>query len=156
MLVVRGPNVTSGYLNDDEQTRQAFTADGFLKSGDLAYLDHGYIFILGRIDDVFNSGGEKIAPLEIERALNECPGVALSAVTSAQDPQRGAVPVAFVKTTGDVSRAEIVTFLSERLTRNKLPQRYLRVTDFPMTANGKLQRNRLSADDYRFVIGELR
>ena len=100
MLVVRGPNVTSGYLNDPEQTAQAFTANGFLKSGDMAYLDRGYIFIVGRYDDVFSSGGEKVAPLEIERALGSCPGVEASAVRGVPDPQRGMVPVAFVKGVG--------------------------------------------------------
>lgn len=156
MLVVRGPNVTSGYLNDLDQTTRAFTADGFLKSGDMAYVDDGYIFILGRYDDVFNSGGEKIAPLEIERVLNDCPGVALSAVIGAPDPQRGFVPVAFVKTSRDITRREIVCFLNEHLTQSKIPHRYYRVSDLPMTANGKLQRNRLSTSDDRYVTGELR
>ena len=156
MLVVRGPNVTSGYLNEPEQTAQAFTADGCLKSGDMAYLDRGYIFILGRYDDVFNSGGEKIAPLEIERALNSCPGVEGSAVTGVQDPQRGMVPVAFVKAAADLSRQQLVGHASRHLSKAKVPTRFFRVSGFPMTPNGKLQRKRLSPSDETYVLGELR
>ena len=79
VLVVRGPNVTSGYLNDAEQTSRAFTKDGYLISGDVAYRDGDYLFICGRLDDMFNCGGEKVVPLEIERVLNRLPGVEMSA-----------------------------------------------------------------------------
>jgi fatty-acyl-CoA synthase len=156
MLVVRGPNVTSGYLNDPEQTAQAFTQDGFLKSGDMAMLDRGYIFIVGRYDDVFNAGGEKIAPLEIERALDSCPGIESSAVAGIQDPQRGMAPMAFVKAREGVTRQAIVNHLATRLPRSKIPLRFFSVSGFPTTANGKLQRRRLSPDDTSYVLGELR
>jgi acyl-CoA synthetase (AMP-forming)/AMP-acid ligase II len=156
MLVVRGPNVTNGYLNDPEQTAQAFTADGYLKSGDMAFLDRGYIFIVGRYDDVFNAGGEKIAPLEIERALNTCPGVEAAAVAGIHDAQRGMVPVAFVKVREGVTRQVMVDHLAARLSRSKIPLRFFAVSGFPTTANGKLQRRRLSPDDPSYVMGELR
>jgi fatty-acyl-CoA synthase len=155
MLVLKGPNVTSGYLNDPEQTAQAFTGDGFLKSGDMAYLDRGYIFIVGRYDDVFSSGGEKVAPLEIERALNSCPGVEASAVRGFDDPQRGMVPVAFVKGGADLTRQQLVQHVSGYVSRAKIPLRFFRVTSFPTTANGKLQRKRLSPSD-AYVVDELR
>ena len=155
MLVVSGPNITSGYLNDPEKTERAFTRDGYLKSGDMAYLDRGCIFILGRYDDVFNCGGEKIAPLEIERALNCCPGIEASAVTGLADQQRGLVPVAFVKAAESVKRPQVIQHLSQHLTQSKIPLRFYRVSAFPMTANGKLQRNRLAVDA-SYVLGELR
>jgi acyl-CoA synthetase (AMP-forming)/AMP-acid ligase II len=155
MLVLRGPNVTSGYLNDPEQTAQAFTASGYLKSGDMAYLDGGYIFVRGRYDDVFSSGGEKMAPLEIERALNDCPGVEGAAVRGMTDAQRGMVPVAFVKTAGDVPRQQLLDHLRDRLPLSKIPLRFYRVSGFPTTPNGKLQRNRLSPDDATYVLHEL-
>ena len=156
MLVVRGPNVTSGYLNEPEQTAAAFTREGFLKSGDMAYLDGGYVFIVGRYDDVFNAGGEKIAPLEIERALNSCHGIEASAVTGLDDPQRGTVPVAFVKAADGITREQIVAHLWARLPRSKVPLRFFRVSGFPTTSNGKLQRKRLSPDADAYVMYELR
>jgi acyl-CoA synthetase (AMP-forming)/AMP-acid ligase II len=156
VLVVRGPNVTSGYLNDPELTAAAFTSDGFLISGDLAYRRDRYLFICGRVDDIFNCGGEKVAPLEIERVLNCIPGVEMSAVTGIADEQRGMVPAAFLKLAGDgLTRASLVTRLVRELPMSKIPQRFLEVRAFPMTSNGKLQRRRLSVD-HEYVVREIR
>lgn len=156
VLVVRGPNITAGYLNDPQQTKAAFTADGFLISGDIASMDDGYIVIKGRYDDIFNSAGEKVAPLEIERVLNEFPAVELSAVTGVPDELRGKVPVAFLKLRHPTTRKELIAQLTEELAAAKIPQRYFEVSGFPMTPNGKLQRRRLSCDDAAYVIREIR
>lgn len=156
MLVVRGPNITPGYLNDPEQTQKAFTGDGWLISGDLAHLDEGYIYIAGRNDDIFNVGGEKVAPLEIERVLSELPEVELAAVAGLPDPQRGMIPVAYLKLREPVSRKALLAALRGRLVPNKLPQRFFAMRSFPMTANAKLQRRQLSPDDATHVIEEIR
>jgi acyl-CoA synthetase (AMP-forming)/AMP-acid ligase II len=155
VLVVRGPNVTSGYFNDADKTARAFTRTGFLKSGDLAYLDDGYIFLQGRHDDVFNCGGEKIAPLEIERVLNTCPGVLASAVTGINDPQRGMVPVAFVEISQPVRRRDLVAHLATHVSQSKIPGRFFQVSHFPTTSNGKLRRKLLSTTDTTYIVGEL-
>jgi acyl-CoA synthetase (AMP-forming)/AMP-acid ligase II len=156
VLVVRGPNITAGYLNDPEQTKAAFTADGFLISGDIASILDGYIFIKGRYDDIFNSAGEKVAPLEIERVLNEIAAVELSAVTGVADEMRGNVPVAFLKLRHPTTRKELIAQLTGELAAAKIPQRFFEVKGFPMTPNGKLQRRRLSCDDADYVIREIR
>jgi rifamycin polyketide synthase module 1/2/3 len=157
VLVVRGPNVTAGYLNDPEQTAGAFTRDGFLISGDVAYRDRGYLFVGGRLDDVFNSGGEKVAPLEIERVLNRVAGVEMSALAGIPDEQRGMVPVAFLKLTDPtLTRAALVQQLARELPKSKIPQRFVEVRGFPMTNNGKVQRRRLSPTDRELVIREIR
>lgn len=155
IVVVRGPNVTAGYLDEPELTRKAFTPDGYLISGDIGYLDRGYLFICGRDDDMFNCGGEKVAPAEIEQVLNRVPGVEMAAVRGLPDPQRGMSPVAFVKLSGPVVRREVVARLAAELPKVKIPQQYFEVSGFPMTANGKLQRRRLSPDDNGYVIREL-
>lgn len=155
MLVVRGPNITSGYLNDPELTDAAFTPDGFLISGDMARLRDGYIYIEGRYDDVFNVGGEKVSPLEVERALSLHPAVEQVAVRGVPDPQRGHVPVAFLLLRKPVSRKDLLAAASQRLTPVRLPARFLEVTSFPMTANGKVQRRLLSADDPERVLREI-
>jgi acyl-CoA synthetase (AMP-forming)/AMP-acid ligase II len=155
VLVVRGPNVTSGYLNDDAATQAAFTADGWLISGDGAYLDGGYIFLSGRLDEMFNVGGEKVAPLEIERALNRLPNVAQAAVTGVRDEARGMVPVAFLQVSGSVSRRELVAGLKDLLPPVKIPQRFFEVRAFPTTPNGKLVRRRLSIDDAERIVREV-
>ena len=155
MLVVRGPNVTSGYLNDPELTREAFTRDGFLISGDAAFMRQGYIFICGRYDDIFNCGGEKVAPGEIERVLNAIQEIEMSAVVGQADEQRGAVPVAYVKLARPITRREIVSTLAASLPPVKIPQRYYEVSGFPMTGNGKLQRRNLSPES-PYVTREVR
>jgi acyl-CoA synthetase (AMP-forming)/AMP-acid ligase II len=157
VLVVRGPNITSGYLNDPEQTARAFTRDGFLISGDVAYRDRGYLFVCGRLDDVFNCGGEKVVPLEIERVLNGVAGVEMSALAGIADEQRGMVPVAFLKLADPtLTRASLVQQLARELPKSKIPQLFVEVRAFPMTSNGKVQRRRLSPTDRDLVIREIR
>jgi acyl-coenzyme A synthetase/AMP-(fatty) acid ligase len=155
MLAVKGPNVTSGYLHDPELTDQAFTRDGYLLSGDSAFLDQGYIFVNGRYDDIFNVAGEKVCPLEIERVLNESSAVDMSAVVGVPDAQRGMVPVAFLKLNRHVTRRELQELLRGRLLDIKMPQRYLEVSAFPTTANGKLRRKNLSPDNPSLVLREI-
>jgi acyl-CoA synthetase (AMP-forming)/AMP-acid ligase II len=157
VLVVRGPNITAGYLNDPEQTARAFTGDGFLISGDVAYRDRGYLFVCGRLDDVFNCGGEKVVPLEIERVLNSVAGVEMSALAGIADEQRGMVPVAFLKLADPtLTRASLVQQLARQLPKSKIPQLFVEVRAFPMTSNGKVQRRRLSPTDRELVIREIR
>lgn len=155
MLVVRGPNITEGYINEPALTREAFNADGYLRSGDLARLDGGHIFIEGRCDDVFNCGGEKVAPLEIERALLACPGVEAAVVVGEPHEMRGMVPVAFLRCADSVGRRDVVAHLGAHIARSKVPARFYRVSGFPSTSNGKVIRRELSSAS-PFVTAELR
>ncbi len=154
MLVVRGPNITPGYLNDEKITQESFTADGHLISGDVAYSENGYFFICGRHDDIFNVGGEKVAPLEIERALHKNSAIEAAAVSGLADEARGKIPVAFLKLKQAASRRDIMGALDGELPPVKIPQRYFEVSGFPVTSNGKIQRRKLSVDD-SFVIREI-
>ena len=157
VLVVRGPNITAGYLNDAEQTARAFTRDGYLISGDVAYRDGEYLFICGRLDDMFNSGGAKVVPLEIERVMNTVEGVEMSALVGVPDDQRGMMPVAFLKLANpQLTRGMLVQQLARELPKSKIPQRFMAVRAFPMTSNGKVQRRRLRPDDTEYVIREIR
>lgn len=155
LLVVKGPNVTSGYLNEKQLTESAFTQDGFLISNDIAHMDNGYIFIHGRSDEIFNVGGEKVAPLEIERVLNGIEGIQSAAVAGFEDEHRGMVPYAFLKLDRTFSRFELLQSLKENLIPAKLPQRYFEVRSFPMTSSNKLQRRQLNPLNNRYVIGEI-
>lgn len=155
MLVVRGSNVTAGYLNDEAVTQRAFTSDGWLISGDIARMEAGYIYITGRHDDIFNSGGEKVAPLEIERVLALVPGIEGVAVAGIIDERRGMIPVAFLKLQSPMSRKQILEQLKGKLVAAKIPQRFYEVSGFPMTANGKLQRRRLNPNDSSYIVREI-
>lgn len=154
ILAIRGPNVTQGYWNDDELTYQAFTQDGYLISGDIAYLDQGYIYLKGRCDDIFNVGGEKVAPLEIEHVLNVVDAIELSAVRGVEDELRGHVPVAFLRLNRATTRKQLVDELAKQLVATKIPTRFFEVNRFPMTRNGKLQRNKLSINS-DYIVKEI-
>lgn len=155
IIGVKGPNVFSGYLNDADATARAFTDGGYLLSGDVGYLDAGYLFVRGRRDEVFNVGGEKVSPVEIEQALLAHCAVESCAVAGFEDRRRGTVPVAYLVLRGPASKAELSEFLSRRLPAGKVPWRYFEASRLPMTANGKLQRRRLAPDDPDYVTREI-
>lgn len=155
VLAIRGPNVMESYLDEPEQTRKAFTADGFLISGDFARIQDGLIFIEGRIDDVFNVSGEKVSPAEIEAALNSIPEVVVAAVRGFPDELRGSVPYAFITLSSAISKSALDDELKSRLSPIKIPQRYFEVSSLPKTSNGKIIHRLLSADS-DYVVNEIK
>jgi len=147
VVALRGPNIFAGYLNDAAATAAAFSPDGFLLSGDLGYLNDGYLYVRGRRDEVFNVGGEKVSPLEIEHALNEHPAIDACGVAGIEDGARGRVATAFLRLASPVRRVELAGFLADRLPPSRMPVRYYAVDALPLTGNGKLQRARLLPDN---------
>ncbi|HYC91850.1 MAG TPA: AMP-binding protein [Thermoanaerobaculia bacterium] len=141
-LLVRGPNVFSGYWRRPDATAAAFTADGFFRTGDLASVsDDGYYTLLGRKSDLIISGGFNIYPREIEELLLEQPGVAEAAVVGVQDPLRGEVPVAYLVGTFDAR--ELERTCREQLASFKVPRQFVKVESIPRTALGKVQKHLL-------------
>jgi malonyl-CoA/methylmalonyl-CoA synthetase len=141
-LLVRGPNVFSGYWRREEATANAFTADGFFRTGDLAEVSaDGYITLLGRKSDLIISGGFNIYPREIEELLLEQPGVAEAAVVGAEDAVRGEVPIAYI--VGEFEDATLERVCREQLASFKVPRRFVRVDSIPRTALGKVQKHLL-------------
>jgi fatty-acyl-CoA synthase len=147
-LLFAGPAVTPGYWNDAEATRAAFTADGWLKSGDLARRDSdGFYWVAGRRKEMFISGGENVYPAEIENVLAGHPAVAEAAVVAAPDPRWGEVGCAFVRLAGDrpaPPATELEAFCRARLAAYKVPASFEYVDDFPRTAAGKVQKHLLT------------
>ncbi len=146
-LCVRGYNVMKGYYNNPEATRAAIDADAWLHTGDEASIDRdGFIRITGRIKDLIIRGGENISPKEIEDRLREHAAVADAYVYGLPDDFFGEIVAAAVRLTPDaaaVSEEELVLWCAERLARFKVPK-YLRfVSEFPMTASGKIQKYKL-------------
>ena len=156
-LCVRGYNVMKGYYNNTEATRAAIDADGWLRTGDEASIDsRGFVRITGRIKDLIIRGGENISPKEIEDCLRDHPDVADAYVYAMADAYFGEVVAAAVRlnvqntpaddTSGSDARRltdELMGWCSERLARFKVP-RYVRfVSEFPMTASGKVQKFKL-------------
>jgi len=145
-IQVQGPNVFSGYWRMPEKTREAFTADGYFKTGDVGQVDaQGYVHIVGRSKDLIISGGYNVYPAEVEGFINELPGVAESALVGVPHTDFGEVGVAVVvaKPGASVQAEAVLAALKARLANFKIPKRCFIVADLPRNAMGKVQKNLL-------------
>jgi fatty-acyl-CoA synthase len=153
-LCCRGYNVMTGYYNNVEATRAAIDADGWLHTGDEASRDpDGYFRITGRIKDLIIRGGENIAPKEIEDRLREHELVADAYVYGVPDSFFGETVAAAVRLREGavVSGDELVAWCTTTLARFKVPKYVRFVSEFPMTASGKIQKYKLRQDHQRLL-----
>lgn len=139
-ILLRGPTLATGYLNNPELTARRFV-DGWWRSGDLGHLDaDGYLHVAGRTDNTINSGGIKVQGEEVEICLLAHPGVAQVAVIGVRDAKWGYRIEAHVAVTGGTSEAELREFCRERLASFKHPKTYVFHEKLPVGATGKLDR----------------
>jgi acetyl-CoA synthetase len=153
IAVARGdPGMFLGYWNDPEATAERFRGE-FLVTGDYARRDEdGYLWYLGRRDDMFNTAGYRVGPTEIEEALHAHAAVARAAVIGEPDPDRGAVVKAFVLlATGiepsDGLAEDLQDFVKQRLAAYAYPRRIVFVRELPLTVTGKVRRQELRESD---------
>ncbi len=151
-LCVKGPQNCIGYYREPEQTRALFTADGWLKTGDIGYRDaEGFLFLVDRAKDMIIAGGENIYPAEIENALFQHPAVKECAVFGIPDAHWGEVPAAHVvldeSRRGALSPEALADFVATKIARHKRPRLVKFVDALPKTAIGKVQKN-LIRDPY--------
>jgi acyl-CoA synthetase (AMP-forming)/AMP-acid ligase II len=128
--------------------QQPFTADGWVRTGDLGTVDeHGYISFLGRSKDVIRSGGENVAAFEIERYLETHPGVLQAVVVPAPHPRYGEVPYAFVlpEPGARVTAAELDEYCRGQLATFKIPKHWELVERFPLVGINKVSKPALKA-----------
>jgi fatty-acyl-CoA synthase len=145
-LCCRGYNVMKGYYNNPDATRAAIDADGWLHTGDEATIDaDGYVRITGRIKDLIIRGGENIAPKEIEDRLREHTAVADAYVYGVPDAFFGEAVAAAVrlKPAAAAGAEEMIAWCAGTLAKFKVPKYVRFVSDFPMTASGKIQKYKL-------------
>jgi fatty-acyl-CoA synthase len=143
-IQVRGPNVMLGYWNNPEATAEAFSPDGWLRTGDLGrWDDDGFLSIAGRAKELIISGGENIYPAEVELLIAELDGVTGVVVVGVADAKWGEVPVAVV--TGSVDETAAIAHLSAHLARYKVPKRFVVVESLPRTSTGKVIRREVEA-----------
>ena len=141
-IVIRGANVTQGYENNASANMSSFT-DGWFRTGDQGYLDaDSYLFITGRLKEIINRGGEKVAPKEIDEAILEHPDVTQAVAFAVSHTGLGEdIAVAVVlKDHAVVSEKEIREFLFDRLADYKVPSQIVIVDEIPKGPTGKLQR----------------
>jgi HIP---CoA ligase len=140
-ILLRGPNLMLGYLDDPSATALAIDGDGWLHTGDAGRLDAaGNLAITGRIKDMYICGGFNVYPAEVEQVLARLAGVAESAVIGVPDPRLGEVGQAFLVTRpGQVlAEADVLAFCRERLANYKVPRRVIFRAALPRNASGKV------------------
>ncbi|MFM8393151.1 MAG: class I adenylate-forming enzyme family protein [Acidobacteriota bacterium] len=143
-LLVRGPNLFSGYWRRPEATAEAFLPGGWFRTGDLAERSiDGYYTLRGRRTDLIISGGFNIYPREIEELLLESPGVRDVVVCGHPDERRGEVPVAYLVTDAPLDSASLEESCRRALASFKVPRAFVRVEALPRNAMGKVQKHLL-------------
>lgn len=148
-LQVRREYSMVGYLNNETATQEAFTADGWYKTGDLAVmLEDGSFKIAGRIKEMFKSGGYNVYPREVELVLEEHPSIRMAAVVPVDDQKFQQVGHAFVlvDASTDLQESAVIAWCKERLANYKVPKRVVIRSAMPMLAIGKVDKVRLKAE----------
>jgi fatty-acyl-CoA synthase len=146
---LRGPSITVGYW--DRDNADYFTRDGWFRTGDSAYRDRdGFYYPVGRVKEMFKSGGENIYPAEVEQVLSLHPDVRDVGVVGVGDEQWGEVGLAVVvpESGATITLDELNTFAAKRLARYKLPKRLALVDELPRNVTGKLSREQLKSDHH--------
>ncbi|MDD7368821.1 MAG: crotonobetaine/carnitine-CoA ligase [Berryella intestinalis] len=146
VLGVRGRTVMRGYFDDPDQTARAFTADGWMRTGDKGYRDdEGWFFFVDRKSNMIKRAGENISASEIERVLVQHPDIDEAAVIGVPDPIRDQAVKAFVKPVAGrfLTEGEVVSFCAERMAAFKVPSFVQIVGDFPRTCSMKIEKKLL-------------
>lgn len=149
-VCLRSPAIMSGYWRDPEQTRAAFTADGFVRTGDLGAIDdRGRLRLVGRGKEMYVRGGYNVHPVEVEQVLSTHPGVAAVAIVPRPDPVMGEVGVAVIVARPGAPVPDLTDLrrhAADRLAAYKLPEDLRIVAALPLTAGDKVDRRALATE----------
>lgn len=146
VLCLRSLHSFNGYLDQPEQDEKVLDEEGWVYSGDLAREDEkGYVYIVGRVDNMFITGGENVSPEEIENVVRQHPAVAEVAVMGVTDPNWGQIPLALIqlKEGKTIDRQSLVEHCRRYLAGYKIPRRLQVVDELPMAGPGKIDRKEL-------------
>ena len=144
-ICIKGPNVMRGYYSQPEETAKAFTADGFMRTGDIGMMDErGYIKIIDRKKDMILVSGFNVFPNELENVISLCPGVVECAAVGVPDEHSGeAIKVYVIKNDPTLTEDRLLRFCHDNLTGYKRPK-YIEFRDeLPKTNVGKILRREL-------------
>ena len=151
-VLVRGPHVMLGYLNNPEATAHSIDADGWFHSGDIGYADEDGCFrIVDRVKELIKYKAYQVAPAELEALLLTHEMVADAAVIPSPDPEAGEVPKAFVLRKGELGEQELMDWVAERVAPHKKIRRLEFVDEIPKSASGKILRRLLVEKERRQV-----
>ena len=144
-ICIKGPQVMTEYWNMPEETRNAFTSDGYFRSGDIGFMDqNGYVKIIDRKKDMIIVSGFKVYPNEVEEVLSLMPGILECAVIGTPDEETGEAVKAFiVKRDADISEEQVLDYCKQQLTNYKRPKKIIFRAELPKTNVGKILRREL-------------
>ena len=152
-LCIKGPNVMRGYWNNPEATKASFTADGYFRTGDVAWMDDdGFVRIVDRTKDMLLCGGYNVYPRVIEEAIYEHPAVEETCVIGIPDEYRGQSPKAFVKLKAGapvLTLDALKEFLKDRIGKHEMVQSLELRAELPKTPVGKLSKRTLIEEEER-------
>jgi long-chain acyl-CoA synthetase len=144
-LLLRGPQVFHGYLDQPAETAQAFV-DGWFRTGDLARRADGYLIITGRLKELIVTGGFNVAPVEVEEVLRRHPAVREVAVVGVPSPESGESVVAAVVSDAPLPpNEELRAWTKQHLAAYKVPRHFVRVDEPPTNLLGKVVRRQVVA-----------
>lgn len=147
-MVLQGDMMMAGYFKMEKETEQTLV-DGWLYTNDMVYTDEeGFVYMLGRADDIINVGGEKVSPIEVENLAQEYEQIRECACIGVEDPQGvlGQIPVLYVVPEGaGFDTNECIRFMASRMEKYKLPQKILFIEELPRNRMKKLDRKALKA-----------
>ncbi|MEM8861542.1 MAG: AMP-binding protein [Chloroflexota bacterium] len=150
---MRGANIMKGYLNRPDATANTITEDGWLRSGDIGYMDEdGFMFIVDRLKELIKYKGFQVAPAELEALLLGHDLVADVAVIPSPDEEAGEIPKAFIVKAGEVDDTEIMDWVAGQVAPHKKIRRVEFVDAIPKSASGKILR-RVLVDQEREKLG---
>ena len=144
-ICIRGPNVTPGYYQQPAENATAFTADGYLRTGDVGVMDEqGYTRIIDRKKDMILVSGFNVFPNEVENTISLCPGVLECAAIGVPDEKQGeAIKVFIVRSNPALTEKEVKSFCHDNMTGYKCPKHIEFRDDLPKTNVGKVLRRQL-------------
>src|SRR5947209_2944139 len=156
-ICIKGPNVMKGYWKNEAATRDSMTADGYFRTGDVAYMDpDGFVFIVDRIKDMLLCGGYNVYPRNIEEAIYTHPDVAECSVIGVPDEYRGQSPKAYIALRSGAERftiEELKTYLKDKLGKHEMVQEVEFRDALPKTPVGKIPKTALYEEEARARAG---
>ena len=143
-MALRGDMQMSGYWNEPEKTADSIR-DGWILTGDMAYQKDGYVFMLGRADDIINVGGDKVSPIEVENLAGQYKGIHECACIGAEDTEGmlGQMPVLFMVVNSAYNEDEFKLYLASCMEKYKIPRVLLKIQELPRNRMQKVDRNAL-------------
>ncbi|KAJ0112805.1 hypothetical protein Patl1_02967 [Pistacia atlantica] len=145
-LWIRGPSIMKGYVGDEDATSSTFLPDGWMRTGDLCYIDDdGFLFVVDRLKELIKYKGYQVAPAELEQLLISHPEIIDAAVIPYPDKEAGQVPMAFVvrRPQSTLKEEEIMLFVAKQVAPQKKIRRLALIDSIPKNAAGKILRKEL-------------